>query len=299
MRTIALLSICSLSALANAQVWCPSGATWNYNTETVFTLGCETRNYVGDTLFEGRVAQHIEVSGTYQFTIVDSVVSYAYDFYTSVDDSLVYSWEAGLMEWDTLYWFSASPGDQWWPAGSGGCPGDWGKLEVLDTASVSINGVPLRSLTMTYLDELGQTSGDNVFTIRTLLGAPLMIIPAGGCLAVEAGGDLRTYADEDFLMYDSGVASLCDLITGLVEPKVQTAAVLYPNPTTTEFSIDGIAGQEPCEITLIDDTGRPVKRWSRAVGSTRFDVHGSSPGCYTLVVERKNGRALHLKLIIE
>ncbi len=95
------------------------------------------------------------------------------------------------------------------------------------------------------------------------------------------------------------VSRLYGLDVGVREEPMAEAFRAYPNPATSAFGIEGIAGQEPLEVTLLDGMGRPVKRWSRASGSTRFDVRGSSPGCYILVVDRQNGLSHHVKLIIE
>ncbi len=148
-----------------------------------------------------------------------------------------------------------------------------------------LNGEPLDSAFCTIIEGIGSNRG---------------LVPVGyGPNFYEAFDSLRCHSVDGLAVLPLG-SSACDLT--LTVPEVSRSysnPLVIPNPTTTEFSIEGIAGQGPFVVTLLDGMGRPVKRWSRAGRSTRFDVHGSSPGWYTLVVERKNGRALHVKLIIE
>jgi len=117
MRTIRLLLIAILlwsCAQVHAQVWSPPGAVWNYNLSSLAMEGCETRTYDGDTVIGGRSAQRILVH-----TILMDYFSNTLDttntvFYTSQEEGLIYAWDVGQSgTWDTLYWFTAVPGDRW------------------------------------------------------------------------------------------------------------------------------------------------------------------------------------------
>lgn len=126
------------------------------------------------------------------------------------------------------------------------------------------------------------------------------IVPTPDSSSYYIYGSYHGY--DDGTVNDAGqrmVSRLYGLEVGVEEGPMEETLRAYPNPTTTEFGIEGMVGQEPIDVMLLDGTGRPVKRWSRAVGSTRFDVRGSSPGCYILVVDRQNGLSQHVKLIIE
>ncbi|MBL7985810.1 MAG: hypothetical protein JNM91_12465, partial [Flavobacteriales bacterium] len=158
LRNILAVSLFIVSSKSEGQVWCPPGAVWNYNIQSFMVEGCETRTYAGDTLLDGRSAQHIHVDKIVMNYLSMTLDTLETDFYTSQQDGVVLAWNTlgGNTGWDTLYWFSAVPGDRWYPPGADDfCTGQepWGMLEVGDTGSVIASGLPLRYLDVSYVDE--------------------------------------------------------------------------------------------------------------------------------------------------
>ena len=133
------------SALASAQAWCPPGAVWKYAglplpgqciaSEDIFV-------FLGDTIVDGYEAQRIV--RTTQVVWQGDLITYpAVTNVTRTNGEVVWGWNANA--WDTLYWFTAQPGDQWQSAWLGAvCPDH--RWHVLDTSTVIIGGIPLRAV---------------------------------------------------------------------------------------------------------------------------------------------------------
>jgi hypothetical protein len=293
MRTIIFLWVCCFGALANAQVWCPTGASWNYNLLSFGIEGCQTRTYVGDTMIDGLSAQHIIVNTGVMNYFTNTWETNVSDFYTAQDGGIIYAWNVSgnSLSWDTLYWLSALPGDRWYPPDADDlCAGQGllGMLEVSDTGNVLVSGQSLRYVDVTFLDGFGQPEG-GVFHIIERLGSPLMTIYPGGCLVAEAGGELRTYVDDDFPMYDSGVPSLCDQITSLSEAALEKTVHVYPNPGEDMISISGYALAAVGHLLLRDTSGREVLHERMDTGKNTVSVAVLSSGVYAVELTTNAG----------
>jgi hypothetical protein len=130
----------------------------------------------GDTLIQGQPCTRIERTRTYTAyfdpTILVDTLS---NLYTYSASGIVWMFDSQLNAFDTLYDFSALPGDSWqlihlpeYSAGS-----DF--LTVVDTGHVSIDGHALRRLSVEYhfqgatgnnppyLDTLMERIGSNTF----------------------------------------------------------------------------------------------------------------------------------------
>ncbi len=202
--------------------------------------------------------------------------------YTAYEDGLVYAWGIGSSEaWDTLYWFTAHPGDRWYPPGTDAiCPDQHplGMLQVVDTGHVMINDQWLRFLDMAYVGEFGQQL--DPFTITERLGAPWMVIPPGGCIVSEAGSTIRTYTD-DAMSYDSGDPNTCEgLIDQVGQVQAGPAFAVYPNPAGewVRFTSDAL---RVAHVSVLDVHGRIV-RTSAVSGNGHVDVGALAPGYYML-----------------
>lgn len=102
----------------HAQSWCPPGATWIYNTsDPMLGVSFEGFNYVGDTVLDGFVSEHIARTGvmTVIWGIDTLIISHGPDVVTRTEPDIVYYWLPMSQEWDTLHWFGAVPGDKWTP----------------------------------------------------------------------------------------------------------------------------------------------------------------------------------------
>jgi hypothetical protein len=299
MRKTTTLALIVATGLAHAQVWCPAGAVWNYNLMSFMVEGCETRTYVGDTVIDGRIAQRITVSSLVMNYMTNQTESYQSEVYTSVEPGIVLLWNSmGNSGWDTLYWFSAVPGDRWYPPGADDlCSGQEpsGVLEVADTGSVIVSGLPLRYVDVSYVDQFGE-AGIDPFRITERLGAPLMFIPPGGCFVSEAGGGLRTYVDDSFPAFDSGEADLCDLITVLADTVPALNDAIIPNPGTEQFTVP-LAPWEVSTVSVIDAAGRIILHNISINGTITIDASTWSSGVFQVLVRDDHGKVRNLRWI--
>lgn len=294
MKRLLLIFVCFLAFNVHAQLWCPPGAIWTYNLQSFIVEGCETRQYVGDTVLDGWAAQRIEVTSirmNYMTSTLDTTVAH---FFTRQEDDVVSTWNAwgGNTGWDTLYWFGAVPGDRWYPPGADGlCVGlePWGMLEVSDTGHVVINGEDLRYVDVSYLDQSGEPGTDG-FRITERLGAPLMMIYPGGCFVSEAGGGLRTYSDASFPLYDTGEQDLCDQFTGYSGPISPLQFGIAPNPGSDHLTIT-LGPATKGTFSIIDPLGRTIAKDRPANGPTTMDTSCWPSGIFHIVVfDGRGGR---------
>ena len=151
-----LPAICVLILVANgySQSWCPPGATWKYDTGSWTGVSHSIFHYASDTIIEGFDAQRIDqVSYIVELFGNDTLIEdHGPALYTRSNDDVVWQWIEQINDWDTLYWFGAVPGDVWQPhwAYDENCPSTY--LTVIDTGSVTIGNVVLRSLTVQKTD---------------------------------------------------------------------------------------------------------------------------------------------------
>jgi hypothetical protein len=271
--------------------------------------GCETRTYIGDTVIGGRTAQRILVNTILMHYMTNTLDTTNTVFHTSQDGGVIYAWDVlSSGTWDTLYWFTAVPGDRWYPPGADGlCPGQYplGVLQVVDTGHVVLGGWSLRHVDVAFLDGAGQQSPDS-FTIIERLGSPLMVIAPGGCIVSEAGGSLRTYDDNAFPPYNSGEPSTCDQFTGIDGPVSRPAFDVYPNPAhtmatlTMRFSEDPPSGRM-ATLLVLSAQGSLVRTVELPFsgGKALIDLHGLPPGLFTLRLENPQGRWSSAKLSVD
>lgn len=296
MRTRMLLLGLTIAGIAHAQVWCPSGAIWEYNNNSFMVSGCETRQYVGDTVIAGRPTQRIAVTSIQMNWLNNTLDTMNSAFYTSQDDGVVYGYDVlNSADWDTLYWFDAVPGDRWYPPGADSfCPGQYplGMLQVTDTGHVLVNGQSLRFVQVAEVDQSGQASG-NPYPILERLGAPGMAIPPGGCIASDVGLALRTYMDGSFPFYDTGIADMC-IGLGVNEPSALAEppqVVLLPDQSGHWLEI---RTDKPISSTVVisDVLGKRVVSSSIQGTAVLLETSQLAKGMHVVMVEADGFRAL-------
>ncbi|MBS1568636.1 MAG: T9SS type A sorting domain-containing protein [Bacteroidetes bacterium] len=244
----------------SAQTWCPPGATWWFGFNYGQSYGYKMYTYTGDSLLDGYTAQKITAEVHAHYLNPPQDVVYMEDpFLTRVEDGVLYRWQTLFMqtpnEWDTLIWFSASPGDHW----DGLQPDDfecYSRYQVTDTGHVAINGLNLRYVRTYYPDEYGDTWYYPVFIERIGCVYGTFLDACGLPVADLADTTLRCYQDADFA-YSVPNAPPCDLVTGIgMEPQPAAVAV-FPNPGTSGFTMDAPAGLGDW-LELTNATGRVV-----------------------------------------
>ncbi|MCB0778945.1 MAG: T9SS type A sorting domain-containing protein [Flavobacteriales bacterium] len=243
-----------LTSSGSAQFWCPPGATWHVSSGGLGGSGYTQYSYTGDTLFEGRISQQITATGYFTDYIVNPpMTSSVHDVrYTSLENDVVFLWTnmSGTMAWDTLYWFSAVPGDQWFPAGAdnvcGPEPMDYMFL-VTDTATVMIDGMPLRQLTV--------EPGAIQLTER-MGSARLVFDEFPFCVVAEYGELIRCYSDQDISYQNPDWNDACDSGVGIDEERVVYTISVHPTPGHDRFTLEMPPGRHTLHVT--DLAGRTV-----------------------------------------
>lgn len=278
-----LLAICTIH-LAQAQSWCPSEAEWTQSYYTVdwsngyTTEGYIVSRYVGDTLIDGFEAQHIQrdlywrEAGASEYELGSYTPKY-----TRYEDGVVFHWNGQNML-DTLLWFSAVPGDDWFLPGGGNAY----QFVVSDTATVPVEGMPLRRLAVSIV----QTEDQYVLATDTLyerIGLvqgdafdPLMVAVDG----VSTG--FLCYRDALFSYAKPGVEE-CGFTVKIKEAAAAGELRLWPSPGRDMLHIEaGWHGR--ADVRVLDGMGRIVLSGTIVNGGLTLSSTGLVPGVYVVEV---------------
>lgn len=243
-----LLSIITINA--EAQSWCPPGATWTYEYNLALGgyYGVQRVEYVEDTLLGGYTAQRLEQTDVVAPSGTTDFQSYpSFSLFTRYDSEAVFIWDNNST-YDTLFWFGAAPGDRWnaagWPDGGNIA------LTVLDTSTEVIDGVPLRRLVVEPFPGLP------IDTVYERIGGLQLLVNAFLWFVSDAPYEgLLCYRDQDIDHAAYGVTD-CGYTLSVPDDRRSLDASPFPNPGTTLFALDLPRGQHT--ITLFDATGREV-----------------------------------------
>jgi hypothetical protein len=85
-------------------------------------------------------------------------------------------------------------------------------------------------------------------------------------------------------------------VTATAGANAAPAVALYPNPATSSFTLDGLAGT--VDVTLCSLTGQQVL-WQRQAATTPVDVSRLAAGTYVLTVTTEAGQVLRRKVTKE
>lgn len=280
LRTSLLLLATVLAFGSHAQSWCPTGATWTFEYANILGgyWGVQRVEYVGDTIVGGYVAQELRQTHVVAPWGTTDYAPYSTpSFYTRYDEDIVYVWD-GSSAYDTMVWYGAAPGDQWhapgWP--------DDGNIEltVLDTATVTIQGVPLRRLVVEPIP------GWPVDTLYERIGFMQFYLDGRTWFILDMPWNgLMCYSDQDIEYTATGVED-CGLTLSAPDAANATPTRIFPNPGTDQFTLAVSPGARMIEVT--DATGcvvirqsitgdRPMVRTNQlAVGLYFVRVEGSS-----------------------
>ena len=283
MLRVALLLSLVVPLFISAQIWCPPNATWKWNTSSFEREGRTERHYVGDTLIDGRTAQRIHVTGFSVNTTgtPDTLFIDQYRF-TSIENDVVLLWSIwnGPPEWDTLYWFGAMPGDRWYaPGDDGECgPTPAGMYQVMDTATVIIDGVPLRELQLSDVDEFGTPSGDlHTLTERIGLASGSFNL-LSGCIPPNQTETLLCYLDNGIDLVTAFGEFSCSSLVGIGDIARDGSANVFPNPGSEFVTIQLSSGSS--QVDILDQEGRLVKQGLAVSGSVTINTELLAPGGY-------------------
>jgi hypothetical protein len=241
-------------------------------------------SYTHDTLIDGHLAQVIDRYSAIQFPLPPPDYGYTDPYITYEPTAAITQWEDGVVylfsgtDWDTLYWFDADPGDHWYPAfvNDTTCQ----PLEVLDTGTIVIEGVPLRTLGVsgyTVMERIGCTWDMMMFCPNWLIDGPM---------------GMRCYSDDE-LSYQLAQGP-CEMLAGIGEQHDPGSPRPYPNPAN---GILHVVGPAPFTGKVLSMDGRVIRDLSSMDGT--LDVSGISPGPYLLRLVDGRGAVRTLRFVKE
>ena len=279
------------TTISQAQSWCPPGAEWISKPFFTGAQGSSRYYYVGDTMLGGRTGQRLawdyaERPMGSQTTYVDHSDT---KIITSYEDGIVSIWVADSSAWDTLFWFSAMPGDRWHRWNEQFIPGnptDW--IAVQDTGSIVVDGTMLRQLHVVQVCEGFGTDTTYAGTITERIGYFTPFDFPEGCASVDGLWELACYNDS-LIHYTTGQP--CDILTNMNESSLG-ASNLFPNPGKDQFTIQLPNGSRHSELMLWDATGRLVLQWPIASDQTALDTRQLLPGPYAYRIRSASGEVL-------
>ncbi len=298
MKPLIAFGLCVSCGIAAAQSWCPPGARWKFDTGNPWTASQVLCNYVGDTVIDGNDAQQIEqVFQLTQHFGTDTLIQHNWGSrFTRTNGNVVWEWNGTV--WDTLYWFSAEPGDEWQPFWAFGevCPDH--VIHVVDTSTVVVDGVPLRSLSVevweagvsmgvwgSITERIGGFGG-NVFP-----GLP----PCGGIY--ECFCSFICYQDQDINPDGDCVLPLTVGVHEEVPALNDQDLIAYPDPGDDILHITLSSAPASWTLAMTAISGEVVLRSSGRGSAMQLNTSGLASGSYVLHVTTGNGADLRHRWI--
>lgn len=283
-RCTQLLILLASGLASTAQSWCPPGAQWIYNVSDPWINARAQFTYAGDTIVDGHLAQRID--GVYQQTFPMNVVSDWSPIFTRTNGDVVWEWNGA--EWDTLYWFSAVPGDSWqpfWPLWDY-CPDHaW---RVLDTSTTVVSGIALRTLLLEMTAE-GEPTGQTQMIYERLGGGIGLSFPRmHTCEFInECFCTFQCYQDQDIIPQGEP----CALPLGLLE-RYDLGPIILPVPASETLTVR-MPNQSRLEVVeVFGMDGRKFLSMTQGIGpTTTLDVQQLPNGMY--VVHARTGNGLY------
>lgn len=287
-------------ALASGQVWCPSGATWKYDVVGFGVEGCGTAVYTNDTMLSGRAAQEIVSQESVHYYFSDTTINTIFSYFTALESGVVYQFIPASLDWDTLYWLTAPVGARWFPPGAepdtSFCTPPGGMVEVGDTGTLVMNGLPVSYRDVHYLDMSGVPSGP-AFRIYERFGSLSMGLPPGGCIISEWPYILNAYSDDAGTLYTSGDPWSCPEWLNIVEGDSRSLQA-YPDPGSDQFTIS-LQRYDLSTLNIFDAKGQQVLQMADVSGWTIIDSSAWSQGLFFITVCDSKGNVRTLRWVKE
>jgi hypothetical protein len=250
---------------------------------------------VGDTLVDGHIAQRIAHRDVMtQLWSTDTLIEQTHpDVVTRIDGSgVVLQWSISTLQWDTLYWFSASPGDQWtppWTQTGEPCAQDV-RWVVADTGTLVIEGVTLRTLNVWRFmgsDTLGGMHALELF-IERIGTAEGYFAPFPHCGAIiECFCTFSCYTDNTVNYVRPNGA--CGLGLSVHENGAAPDPwTVFPNPGYDRLTILHSSYQGPVMLEFFDPRGDLVLA-KQVTREGTIDVLPLANGLYVYRVARMDG----------
>lgn len=264
-------------------------------------VSSEVFNYVGDTVLDGFVSQHIARTGvmTVIWGIDTLIISHGPDVVTRTEPDIVYYWLPTSQEWDTLHWFGAVPGDKWTP----GWEQEYGTsdtyLLVTDTGMMELDGVVLRTLTVQGIYEGQPDPMGDLLLVERIGYAGRYFFPFPPYMVLECTCMLGCYADDEIRYPPSTFP--CELTLGVSDAGTIDAGSwnVAPVPFRERFTVHSDYPQQAATIVLLDMTGRELLNAPFRGTVLELDASEIPTGTYLLRLGDGQGHRSYRKVIKE
>jgi hypothetical protein len=286
MRSLIFPLVLFSTSLASAQGWCPPGATWTFGYNNILSgvVGHALVDYTGDTTLSGLPAQRLEIYvNAFSYPTQSYLIEQPFGvLFTTGNDDVVQLWDPYEQAFDTLYWFSAMPGNSWSVPWTYGAVADF---LVLDTLSTMVNGQSLRQVVV----GLDVPSPAPIDTLTERLGFMESFINAISpmFLVDQPFGGLRCYSDDDLQWTNPSLQFGCASLLGLDDLPDHVLAITFPNPGTSHFTLTLQPG--PHIISLFDATGRVVLEQRTTDERPVISTEHLPSGLYRIVLRDEQG----------
>lgn len=284
MRTF-LLTLGAWPLLVCAQSWCPPGATWTYEAGQ-FLAGYHRMTYRADTVIDGITAQVLDRYSAVQypqptepmFGGPPNITYTPVAVITRLENDVVYTF--GTLGWDTLYWFSAMPGEGWTMAHV--IDPECTRNIVTDIGSELVDGLPLRWLEL-----------EGGYRVYERIGSTFDLFLYCPNLIVDGPIGIRCYSDQEISFPSTSVN--CVALVGMIDRHRGMALAPYPNPGTDRFTLT--LPPTAHTITLVDATGRVVSVQHTMEAQPTIRTNDLPAGAYQITVTDGHGGTTHARWV--
>jgi hypothetical protein len=308
MRNVFVILLINCSALiSNAQNWCTPNSEWHYNRISILGPAYTRINYTGTTTVNSFTCQQLDYfSEVYQYPAGTTFTHASIPYYTYEYNNVVFLYNQINQQFDTLYNYNASIGDQWL------LPANYSytflptcnksPLTVLDTGHATIQGLNLKWLKV----QIGSSyvPVDTIFQRFGFLNNYFMNYDNCPDYTYHAqkGGTLRCFSDNKITNYNRTAKPCNDLYFPLSVEKgtLSNNIKTYPNPVygalTIEALNNNIAAYTYSLFTIIGQ--EQTIETKQQENKLLLNTNNMNKGIYFLHVFNKD-KLIHTKKIIK
>jgi len=164
-------------------------------------------------------------------------------------------------------------------------------VQVIDTSTVVIDGIPLRRLSLVTLNQDSTVSGIGGGVITERIGYEAGNWNLGFDCGTDGPIDLfRCYSDVDITYVDPNWHWDCASLEGVREHDQVTGSWIFPNPGTDQFTVQLPTGKYTIE--LFNATGLSVLREQLIGDRANVNTIALVPGLFTYRLSTSDGALL-------
>lgn len=282
MKKIIIFLIFFLPVSGISQEWSPVGAEWYYDVSYAFSGDIDFHRVFCDSI--------VDISGTACKRINIDFWScnafYHGKIYTYEQDDALMIYEPMLDTFQTLYDFSAVPGDSWEFL-------TVDESNIVDTIVISvdsvdmvlINEIPLKRQFVTYTYNYFDFPYENNGMVIQKLGDLTFLANIESKLYsfcdVQFIHSLRCYQDAEIGLYSTGLRDSCTyqfVWDSTIDLKQNGSVRLFPNPFTDELQIEAVDSY--IFYNIFDINGQKIRSGHENV----LNLETLNPGLYIIQV---------------